>query len=254
MGEVTGPLLRLERDADPGDLKFPHRLIWKCVLIWLTEAEAADFESRYWTGDLPRPEALPTMTAPEIAGALRDGKTVEVLTHWGWRPTCWSGWGRTGLNSPRVVARVVGEDTPTPPAARVLPEGVREAADDDLPEGFVRLPSGRIVADAGAMSVAGWAYRFDAANDRWDPCSGLPVPIASDEVVEVRPIPAPEPELVPWHESVGRTEPAGNVFEECGRDQHGPWLSTTGNDTRLRSLIDSSGMVLCLPITDGDGQ
>ena len=194
MTEVTGPLLRLERDADPGDLKFPHRLIWNGVLAWLTDAEAADFEARYWTGDLPRP---------------------------------------------------------TPPAARVLPEGVHEAPDGTLlwkceRDGFKAYPE-RVTPPGYAAWLGIDNVSQGAMPGRW---------------YEVRPIPDPEPEPVPHTESIGRvtTESPYPVTSYHGHADGGRWVlcdSVNADGVKNgwdRVNADSSGMVSCLPITDGDGQ
>lgn len=223
MTEVTGPLLRLERDADRPGSSFPHRLTASGGdYAWLTDAEAADFEARYWTGDLPRPEAL---KAAEVAEAI-----------------C------------TLVAGVVGEDTPTPPAARVLPEGVHEAADGE-----------RLYLMPGYGLPAGWQW-LDRSDGVWENCHPGAWAVDDDDATQVRPIPDPEPEPVPHTESIGRvtTESPWPVTSYHGHADGGRWVlcdsvNADGEQNGWqngwdRVNADSSGMVLCLPITDGDGE
>lgn len=198
MTEVTGPLLRLERDADPGD-RWPHRIVRPdgTAICWATDAEAADFEARYWAGDLPRP---------------------------------------------------------TPPAARVLPEGVHEAADGE-----------RLYLMPGYGLPAGWQW-LDRSDGVWENCHPGAWAVDDDDATQVRPIPAPEPEPVPHTESIGRvtTESPWPVTSYHGHADGGRWVlcdsvNADGEQNGWqngwdRVNADSSGMVSCLPITDGDGQ
>ena len=200
MTEVTGPLLRLERDADPGD-RWPHRIVRPdgTAICWATDAEAADFEARYWAGDLPRP---------------------------------------------------------TPPAARVLPEGVERSHGtlSALGQDVASLGPGWEWFDVISFD---WASA-DATLDARRPKSGC--------LYEVRPIGAPEPEMVPHTESIGRvtTESPWPVTSYHGHADGGRWVlcdsvNADGEQNGWqngwdRVNADPSGMVSCLPITDGDGQ
>ena len=67
--------------------------------------------------------------------------------------------------------------------------------------------------------------------------------------VDRRPEPKPAVERVPWWEAVGRTEPAGNVIEEVGCDEDGPYICIA-NSTRLHSLV-AADLVTVL-VEDGE--
>ncbi len=117
-----------------------------------------------------------------------------------------------------------------------------------LPEGVHAIADGRLFLLPTHDLPHGWRW-FDGGD--WQGPETESGPISAEFGYEVRPVPAaPEPEMVPWHEALGRKIADGRTITAVGRsDGHEPWFEV--NHERGGSygadFVDPSGLVAVLP-------
>lgn len=116
-------------------------------------------------------------------------------------------------------------------------------APSDLPPGVHQAPDGTLLWFSGKRAVQPDGF------DVWM-AGGVFTGWVADRWYEVRPV-APEPELVPWWEALGRTLPDGREVRAVGfraGNPH-PWFEVEGG----AYFADADGMVSVLPETGEEG-
>lgn len=140
-----------------------------------------------------------------------------------------------------------------PPAPAVPVDG------EELPEGVERLSDGTTWLRAGADLPGGWEAKTPLAPEEWvsNVSFGATAPLRWPLcMVQVRPVPAPVPDMVPWHDAVGRQvqEVSGewDTVTAVLRDADYPHGAVVCAADPIAA--DTSGTVACLPLPESSGK
>jgi len=124
------------------------------------------------------------------------------------------------------------------------------------PEGVHRAPDGTLLARGAAVRSLDdtWQRRYAIGSDSYAWNSAPHRIAAPGRWYEVRRVPDPDTELVPWWEAVGRKLPDGREVIKVGRHKWNPagWVEVA--EPYAADFADADGRVLVLRDTqDGEG-